>query len=916
MINGFKRIEEGELWLGELKLRQVPTVPPNTSIAVELAFPDYIGDNSLLLKDRFGRTISNALEVFVQPALMDYEQFERLRDEHVPGLIQSAGAEDTAAQTYPGATPAIEEETINFNIAQLLEFSKALLGVTRKVLDLLSYRIETERKHLKGHLRGSIRWAKTAVARSQKGVDYATVHISDIRKRKWNTPTNLLLVRFHMEVFMEAIFFRDEIDRREREKKAWATIYNTPYEGLDPQMKERMDTLEAVLKVHKEVLTNLKLKPLILEAKELRKGSEVFRRKAPEEASRVKNRSYRDLIDLWNRFLEEYESYYEDVVQIHTRRMRDLYALWVATEIASALKLRASAKSLRQFHSPRRDIRLNYDAPGQVRQGWSDSILAMLFDEEGEAGGGGRGGATGSAGGGGGGGGAVTGSSGGPELFLHYKGLEIYLEARYDLRQRPQPQDVYKVLAFMSNYKAPCGIILYPGPRLKLTYSREQQQVLAWIPFGPRSNIFDIANDYLKFAMENVADLYRFMEEGKPVAKLAELIEAAAAEYYATGGATQLPETERWEPPPEEDLLVDSEVEPQVPPARPAVETGQETEPEPAVVREPQPPDTISPDIDGPFGADDETGAPPEEMELEPPTPEEALEMEAEAHEDHQAEALEEALDEGLPPTAEGVPKPPSLPAERRRLDYPVRKRKHGDDEGIQEEDEPTEGPDDGKAAPDGIGQGPEAPSTERRQVTPHRRRRDRKEPGPPMAPGEPEAPQATATPGPKPGSKPASSRLAWTPSQTSKQEYKPISDEGESLHLSMDKLRDLVHKVEDKAWTESTEWEEEEKERRNVERAEREAGEAGESGAASEAEGSELPLTGLKPTDDLPSEHPSTPFKDPKDLPQLPKGSDWVGKEERRRLEEGGPLEAAKGTDDRADEGHDRWRKPKKGSR
>ena len=896
MINGFKRIEESELWLGELKLRKVPTVPPNTSIAVELAFPDYIGDNSLLLKDRFGRTISNALEVFVQPALMDYEQFEKLRDEHIPGLIQSAGAEDTAAQSYPGATPAIEEETINFNIALLLEFSKELLGVTRKVLDLLSYRIETERKHLKGHLRGSIRWSKTAMVRAQKGVDYATVHISDIRKRRWNTPTNLMLVRFHMEVFMEAIFFRDEIDRREREKKAWATIYNTPYVGLDPQMKERMDTLGAVLKVHKEVLTNLKLKPLILEAKELRKESEVFRRKAPEEAGRVKNRAYRELIDLWNRFLDEYESYYEDVVQIHTRRMRDLYALWVATEIASALKLRASAKSLRQFHSPKRDIRLNYDAPGQVRQGWSDSILAMLFDEEGtEVGAGAESGRTG------------TGSSGGPELFLHYKGLEIYLEARYDLRQRPQPQDVYKVLAFMSNYKAPCGIILYPGPRLKLTYSREQGQVLAWIPFGPRSNIFDIARDYLKFAMENVADLYRFMEEGKPVAKLAELIEAAAAEFYATGGATELPETRRWEPPPEADLLVDaepevaltppaSEIKP-APPALPATEV--EQPPLEVAKSEPEMPVRT---VEGPFGVDDE-GEPSVELQPEPPTPEEALEMEAEAHELDQTEILAEALEEGLQPSGEETPKSPSQPPESRRLDYAVRKRKRSDNKHIKKKPRQTQDDKLDMTEPGRSSSTAAEPSSRTGAITPHRRRPDRNEPGPPMTPGDDPPPRSSISPADRP--EPGPSRLAWTPSHTSRKEYQPITQEGESLHLSMDKLRELVHKVEDKTWDESTEWDE----GRGADQVQEEAIDQPSPPEPSR----QPPLPDLKPSDEFPPDHPPTPFDDPRDMPELPKGSDWVGRQERRELTKDGALEDVRQASDRADKGHERWRRPKK---
>ena len=67
---------------------------------------------------------------------------------------------------------------------------------------------------MKAQIRGAVRWQKTSLARAQKGTEYATAHVTDIRKRKWSTPTNILLVKFHMEVFIEAIFFRDEMDDR------------------------------------------------------------------------------------------------------------------------------------------------------------------------------------------------------------------------------------------------------------------------------------------------------------------------------------------------------------------------------------------------------------------------------------------------------------------------------------------------------------------------------------------------------------------------------------------------------------------------------------------------------------------------------------------------------------------------------
>ena len=136
------------------------------------------------------------------------------------------------------------------------------------------------------------------------------------------------------------------------------------------------------------------------------------------------------------------------------------------------------------------------------------------------------------------------------------------------------------------------------------------------------------------------------------------------------------------------------------------------------------------------------------------------------------------------------------------------------------------------------------------------------------------------------------------------------MTEAGESMHLSMDRLRELVRKAEDKTWTESTEWDDE----RGDEQEERGDDEASDQSAPPEPV-REPPLPELKPIDKMPPDHPPTPFNDPKDMPELPKGSDWVGKQERRRLEDGGILKEAKEAGEGTDDRHDRWRRPKKPS-
>ena len=420
-INAFRALEDIHIRMGTAKVDSLPPVRSNTTHSMQFVVPDYIGTNTISLHNKSGSSISNKLEVVIAPRMLDYEQFKQLRDEHIPNLVKNSGADDPPEGMYPGGTSSIEEEKILLNIEKLLEFSSNLLKVTNDIKKgAYTYKVEVQRKTMKAQIRGAVRWQKTALARAQKGTEYATAHVTDIRKRKWSTPTNILLVKFHMEVFIEAIFFRDEMDRREREKKAWATIYGKEYQPLDDSTKEQLDRLDLACKFHKGVLGDGKLAELIPKAKDTRKEERLINREAIIEAKTwSRNRAYRELPILWKEFLDEYQSYYEETVLVQTQKMTDIYALWILCEMASGLKLSAHAKSLREFRSKNKDIVLKYDAPEQVRQGWSDSIMGSLFgDSEVKSN-------------------PIQGS-GQPEIFMNYRGVNFYFEAKYNLRETHQ----------------------------------------------------------------------------------------------------------------------------------------------------------------------------------------------------------------------------------------------------------------------------------------------------------------------------------------------------------------------------------------------------------------------------------------------------------------------------------------------
>jgi len=443
--------------------------------------------------------------------------------------VKNSGADDPPEGMYPGATSSIEEEKILLNIEQLLEFSEKLLKVTNDIRKgAYTYKVEVQRKTMKSQIRGAVRWQKTALARAQKGTEYATAHVTDIRKRKWSTPTNVLLVKFHMEVFIEAIFFRDEMDRREREKKAWSAIYGKEYKALDESAKKQLDKLDLACRFHKQILGDGKLAELIPTAKNTRKEERFINREAIIEAKTWnRNRAYRELPPLWKAFLDDYQSYYEETVLVQTQKMTDIYALWILCEMASGLNLSAHAKSLREFRSKNKDIVLRYDAPEQVRQGWSDSIMGSLFgDSEASTN-------------------PVQGS-GKPEIFMNYRGVNFYFEAKYNLTKPPRQEDVYKVLAYMNNYDVSCGGIIYPGPQLKITVDPRNKQVMAWIPFTWTEKAFEVAPNYFAFIADRMASTFsRIGEEN--LEEFVSEVERTAFEFYeaiATPGAVapEMPE--------------------------------------------------------------------------------------------------------------------------------------------------------------------------------------------------------------------------------------------------------------------------------------------------------------------------------------------------------------------------------------
>jgi hypothetical protein len=131
---------------------------------------------------------------------------------------------------------------------------------------------------------------------------------------------------------------------------------------------------------------------------------------------------------------------------------------------------------------------------------------------------------------------------------MNYRGVNFYFEAKYNLRETPREEDVYKVLAYMNNYDVSCGGIIYPGPQLKITVDKKNKQVMAWIPFTWTEKAFEVAPNYFAFVSDRMAAIHsKIDEDEEELSNFVSEVERTAFDFYeaiATPGAVapEMPE--------------------------------------------------------------------------------------------------------------------------------------------------------------------------------------------------------------------------------------------------------------------------------------------------------------------------------------------------------------------------------------
>jgi hypothetical protein len=504
------RVEKSSVWLGRACVWTLEELMENSIREITLNVGDYVGNNVLSLRDVEGKEICEPVPFFIEPMGLSSEEFKKIRHERIPSLLKKFGAENVHDVVYGGGYASYQIDVEEYAIDDLLNhYSKELIELTKKINECLTYASQKEVRKLRSEIKGKIKWQKTIRMRFQKGLSHATSHVCERRRRTFITPTNLLLLKFHLEVLNEGATMLSRLQQRESEKMRWRGIYKLDSSGeYDEKVLLTLAELRKVLRAHRSLLTKEKFKEALPRLRVIPRDNPTLIREAEFEAVRAKNRSYKPLITLYKDFIENFHPTFMKTVPIDTQRTGDFYRVWAMCELANALDLRSIGHTMREFKNRHESVYLYFQNIDSLRHPWSEisdeSALYMGGDAKSD-----------------------DLSFIGPEIYLVYEGIDVFIDTIYGDFTGGLPRDkIYEALGYMYDYEFKVGIVLYPGLRFHIKSDMRvpsNYKILIEAPFRPEAikskKQLQKRKDYLKYLVWSAVILHRVARKKEDMAR-------------------------------------------------------------------------------------------------------------------------------------------------------------------------------------------------------------------------------------------------------------------------------------------------------------------------------------------------------------------------------------------------------------
>ena len=444
LLSGGETALDGlSLWLGNGRLRDGIRLRPDSEFVILFNVSDMVGEVRLDIRQD-SRTLTQA-ELTILPAKLSLDEVYWIKTERLPTLLTRLDAPNSLSLGY---TDADEERTpfnfvsADFTATKLRHFCRLFLaeGLAEGLLKRLTFVTEEETRREEGFIGGQVRWQPTVQGWANRPAETGLVHQWIETSRNYTGPLNRLFVHFLQILAGQC---RDLVRLVQLGAPTSARLKAGLSEFEDYAVALERSGNGQSLRAVRESLTQ---QPFDTDLSTLEKLAQT-----------TSNPAYRRLVESWREFSERYVRLPPDEArmrQMGIQPMSKIYELWAACEIAYALDLTfadATQMGLESavFRQGDRVLYYNQGAAG----GWYSTHSRKQPPR--------------------------------PDLRLEVAGqsrLLLDVKYRQTTDRQAQPDDMYRMLAYMNDFGVRRGGIIFPGveqaPVLKLL----EQQVAGGQP--------------------------------------------------------------------------------------------------------------------------------------------------------------------------------------------------------------------------------------------------------------------------------------------------------------------------------------------------------------------------------------------------------------------------------------------------
>ncbi|MEI7554161.1 hypothetical protein [Candidatus Chlorohelix sp.] len=453
--SGTASAENLSVLLARRVLRDNIRLAPGATFAFEWSVEDYVGELEFSVSPSEPET---RLKITVQPEKLSSNELLYIKTERLPQLLARLDAPNGFSLEYTGQNiPPFDFFSADYTAEKLRYFSERLQELSSLLLEKLDY-ITPERHDLGyGMIKGAVRWGTTLQHWLNRPESAGLRHEWSNAHKSFGTLPNMLLVYFHFELASQT-------------QNLARLVELGSYSSTG---------LKRVLPALVESAAQHRLFPdnpyLVMLPSYLSGFDPVANEVAPllaEMCRNARNPAYGAMLELWQRYCSAYVRLPKDESELARCGLQPtskIYELWCACEVALALRLEYREDGNKGgYHFANAEYRLLYNRG--IQGGWYS---------------------------------AKRSGTARPDLQIEVikTGKRILLDMKYSLQETRKgetfanPEDVYKMLAYLNDFAVAVGGIIYPGKgEARLINDGHIQQFLE-LPLRPPVN-----SDQLSFA--------------------------------------------------------------------------------------------------------------------------------------------------------------------------------------------------------------------------------------------------------------------------------------------------------------------------------------------------------------------------------------------------------------------------------